>query len=213
MRWPVLAVLVTLAPIASATMGAQTASTSGSGYGTSTGQLSARVEMSYLARNLWDGSRRTRWVQVVLLWRGQPGWAGRTAALDSVERRQAIDEYRRARAGAILTNATVLGGQSGAVTYLAQIDSASKAVTVLGQTFALPPRDSALIVLIDHIDWRGGQPAIVGTAVVDGRLPDLSPMRMWASGDTTFTVTPPDNLDEGLKVTLLRDPTVAAFWH
>lgn len=213
MRAAFLTVLVSLVPMFGATIAAQTGGEYGDGYSSGTGNLSSRVQMAYLERHGREASRSTRWMQVVVLWRGQPSWAAPTGALDAVALRAATDEYRRAEASAIVANAVVLGGQAGAVAYLAQVDSGRTAVTVLGQRFALPPRDSALIVMVDRIDGSGGRPAIVGTAVVDGRLPDLPPTRMWTSGDTIFTVHQRNGLDEGREAILLRDRKVAAFWH
>ena len=213
MRAAVVIVLVSLVPMCGATVAAQTGGEYGDGYSTSAGNLSPRVEMAYLERHRRDTSGSARWIQVVVLWRGQPGWAAPTGARDTVALRAATDEYRRAEASAILANGVVLGGQAGAVAYLAQVDSGRTAVTVLGQRFALPPRDSALIVLVDRIDGSGGRPAVVGTAVVDGRLPNPPPTRMWTSGDTIFTVNQRNDLDEGREAILLRDLKVAAFWH
>lgn len=211
MNWMHPALCAALAFAMSARSSAQTGSASGVGYSTSTTELTARVEISYLRRTQWDASRRSEWIPVILLWRGQPGWADHSD--DSPRRRQAIDAYRKAQAAGILANAAVLGGRHADFAFLAQVDSDFTSVTLLGRHLALPLRDSALVVMIDRVDGTGGPPSVVGTVVVDGRLetrPSTRPPRL---ADTTAGFAAVDDVVEQLKAMLSRDPTVAAFWR
>jgi hypothetical protein len=203
------ATVAVLVMTTSATLQAQ----SGSGYGTGNHGLSARVEATYLQADLSDGSRTTRWIQFVVLWRGQADWSAPNMSVDTAAQRHATEHYHTARKAALLADAVFLGGQTGAVSYFAEVDSARTTLTILGQRFRLPPRDSALIVLVDRVDRVGGDPVVAGSTVVDARLPDASPTRTWTSGDTTFTIRSRNDVRNNLETILLRDRTVGAFWR
>ena len=209
MHWSSLVILPALALAVGGRSEAQTGGATGTGYSTSAAQLSASVDMSYLERTHWDSSGRSQWIQLVLLWRAKTGWTERSD--DSEGSRQAVDEYRRVRAAAILANAVVLGGRRGPVAFLAEVDSEFHAVTLLGHRLAMPAADSALVVMIDHVDGSGGQPAVVGTVVVDGRLMRPAPTPALTSGETVVT-TESDVLAQ-VKAMLSRNPAVDAFWH
>ncbi len=189
----------------------------GSGYSTGGIELSPRVSTSYLAATLTDASRETRWLQFVVLWRGQSGWSRGQRGLDTAMLRRAETEYNTARRAALGRDGLFVGGQSGGVAYTAEADSARRTLTVLGQRFSIPRSDSALIVMVDRIDGVGGDPIVAATTVVESRLPDLPAERTWTSGDTTFIVRPrgrgPESDRANIEAVLGRDSTVAAFWR
>jgi hypothetical protein len=187
----------------------------GSGYSTGSIELSPRVSTSYLSASLREASRETRWLQFVVLWRGQSGWSGGRRGLDTATLRRAQAEYNTARKAALARDGLFVGGQSGGVAYTAEADSARRTLTVLGQRFSIPRGDSALIVMVDRIDGVGGDPIVAATRVVESRLPDVPAERTWTSGDTTFIVRPrgrePGSDRLNIEAMLGRDSTVAAF--
>ena len=209
MRAVIVAGLLLIAP----PIVANTMAQASSGYRTGSFHLSSTVDVTYLEADRTDGSHQTRWIQVAVLWRGKPGWASPSRPPDPAANRQTIDAYRHAQATAVLANAIVLGGQASGVAFLAEVDSTRSAITVLGQRLLLPPRDSALVVLIDRSDRRDGDPVVVGAVTVDGRLPDQAATHTWRSGDTLFVVSPRDDVATYLAALLRREPTVAEFAH
>ena len=209
LRWSSVVLIPALVLAVCETSDAQTGGAVGSGYSTSTTQRSASIEMSYLVRTQRDSSRQRQWMQLVLLWRGKPGWTERSD--DSEGSSRAIDEYRKVRAAAILANAVLLGGRRGSVAILAEVDSEFHAVTLLGHRLAMPTADSALVVMVDRVDGRDGQPVVVGTVVVDGRLVRPPPTPALTSGET-FLKTESD-VTAQLKAMLSRNRAVGAFWR
>jgi hypothetical protein len=189
----------------------------GSGYSSGGTELSSRVSTSYLAASLTEASRETRWLQFVVLWRGQSGWSQGRQRLDTAMLRKAQTAYNTARHAALARDGVFIGGQSGGVAYTAEADSARVTLTVLGQRFSIPRRDSALIVMVDRIDGVGGDPIVAGTRVVESRLPEVPAERTWTSGDTTFIVRPRGRETgsdrANIESVLERDSTVAAFWR
>ena len=189
----------------------------GTGYSTGGADLSPRISTSYLEASFGEASRETRSLRFVVVWRGQSGWSQGRQGLDAAKVQQAQAEYNAARKAALVRDGLFVGGQSNGVAYTAATDSARTTLTVLGQRFSIPRRDSALVVMVDRVDGVGGEPIVVGTAVVESRLPDRPAERMWTSGDTTFIVRPrasqPGGERADIESVLGRDATVAAFWR
>jgi hypothetical protein len=172
--------------------------------------LSDRVDLSYEQAYVETPSTgRTDWMRYVILWRGQSGW--HSPRMSQAEARESQQAFRAAQATAMLNDRSLLGGSAGSVNYWAEIDHEHKAVIVLGNTYAIPERDSTLVLLVDRVDGVGGQSVVLAAAVVDGRL-STQKEKSWVSGDTTFIVRPhtQSGLDEFLE-RLKKDPLVAAF--
>jgi hypothetical protein len=125
---------------------------------------------------------------------------------------RALTDFNAAQKAALMTDAMFLGGYSRGVAYYAELDSARTALKILNRSFRVPPRDSALIVLVDRTDGVGGVPTVTRTVVVDGRFPAPPTPKTWTSGDTIFTIRVPDRGLENLLMVLQRDPAAAAFW-
>jgi hypothetical protein len=188
-----------------ATAGAQMSSGS-SGGGMS---LSSRVTISYQQANVDSAGKRMDWMQFVILWRGQPGWeSGR--ALNETQRAAGRRAYEQARIAAAVADRSFLGG-GGAIPFWAELDRTARRLYVLGREFEIPERGSALVVIIDRIDEIGGPPTVVGSAVIDGQLPEEVRSKTWTSGDTTFMVRPSKSGIDAFLETLKQDPVVAAF--
>lgn len=193
--------LVTAAPLMAQTRGGSSGGTHG---------LSERVEITYQQRYVETSSGRSDWMRFIVLWRGQPGWLyGRGVSPE--EQRQSEQAYREASAAAALAGRSLMGGSSGRGTYWAEVDRDENTIYVLGTAYHVPVKDSTLVILVDRVDHSGGEPFVIGSAVIDGRLPSDLVTKTWTSGDTTFTIRPSKSgLDvflEGLK----KDPAVAAF--
>jgi hypothetical protein len=186
------------------------------GHSGGTSELSARTEVTYLKVHKTDSAGTTYWFQLLILWRGQPGWAGIDSSRtlrDTSAMARALANYNAAQKAALLTDAMFLGGYSRGVAYFAELDSARTTVKILNHSFRVPPRDSALIVLVDRTDGIGGVPTVTRTVVVDGRFPTPPTPKTWTSGDTIFTIRVPDRDQANLLMVLQRDPAVAAFWR
>src|SRR5579862_217445 len=94
----------------------------GSGYSTGGIELSPRVSTSYLTASFREASRETRWLQFVVLWRGQSGWRGGRQGLDTAMLRKVQTAYNTARHAALGRDGVFVGGQSGGVAYTAEAD-------------------------------------------------------------------------------------------
>lgn len=191
------------------TVAAPIAAQRGGGSGGTT-RLSDRVEITYQqSHSESPGTGRADWMRFVVLWRGQPGWRiNKPGQAGQAEGERA---YREASAAATLANRSLMGLPGGANTFWLELDRASDMLYLLGNQYSIPSRDSTLVILVDRVDRVGGQPFVVGSAVIDGHMSsDLVP-KTWVSGDTTFTVRPAKT---GLSVfleSLKKDPAVAAF--
>jgi len=188
----------------------------GGGYSAGGTGLSPTTEVSYVKAQRADSAGTVHWFQVLILWRGQPAWAVMDldrALPEASARDRALASYHAARKAAAMNDAIFLGAYSRGVSYVAEVDSARTTVKVLSQSFRVPARDSALIVLVDRTDAVGGEPTVARTIVVDGRFPTPPLPKTWTSGDTTFTVRAPSRDRENLLMVLQRDPVVDAFWR
>ena len=192
----------------------------GSGYSTGSVALSRRVEAVYLAAHASDTAGGVHWFQVVVLWRGQPDWPTFIGAPprrdgggghDTTGVAEAVRQYNAARKAALMDDAVFFGGQRGRIAYFARLDSARRSLTVLDRVIRVPPRDSALVVLVDRVDQDGG-PRVIEALVVDGRYPAPVEPRHWQSGDTLFTIRVPDRTRTNLEDVLSRDTRSRTFW-
>jgi hypothetical protein len=187
-----------------------TAQTRGGGSG-GTHSLSDRVDITYHQKWTETRGERSDWMQYIVLWRGQPGWRS-SRGVSPEEARQSAQAFREASAAATLAGRSLMGGSGGRASYWAEIDNDGNTMYVLGTAYHIPVKDSTLVILVDRVDRVGGEPFVVGSAVIDGRMTsDLEP-KTWTSGDTTFTVrqSKTSSLDVFLEA-LKRDPAVAAF--
>jgi len=199
-----LAALALLASVASPA-GAQMSSGSSGGGQT----ISPRVEASYSHSRVDSAGHVASWMQYMILWRGQAGWtSGRM--LDPVASAEGQRAYKQAQLAAAAADRSFFGG-GGATPYWGEIDRQSRRLYLLGQEYAIPGRDSALVVLIDRIDNVGGPAVVIGAAVVDGRLPPEVDTKTWVSGDTTFMVRPSRSAVEVFLGMLKEDAVIAAF--
>lgn len=182
------------------------------GYSSGGTTLSPQVAASYLEASARDAAVESRWLRVVVLWRGQSDWSRGGGGFDGAKMRAASGQYNTARRTASGRDGMLLGGLRGSVSYTAELDSTRTALTVLEQRFSVPHGDSALVVMVDRIDGVGGDPVIAGAKVVESRLPDGPAEQTWTHGDTTFTVHARGRDDRtDIETVLGRDPVVAAF--
>lgn len=200
-------VAVTIASLI-AVAGAASAQRSGSSGGTH--QLSARVQVTYQSSYTESPTTgRSDWMRFVVLWRGQPGW--QMSHMTPEQRAEADRIGREAMAAATLANRSLMGSPGGAVPYWAELDRDNNKLFVLGNQYTIPERDSTLVILVDHVDHVGGDPAIVAAAMLDGRMSSDFAGKTWVSGDTTFTIRPSKSQLDVFLETLRKDPAVAAF--
>lgn len=173
-------------------------------------RLSDRVRVTYQSSYVESAAgERSDWMRFVILWRGQPGWQ---ASHRTPEQRVEAERIEReAMAAATLANRTVMGSPSAQNPYWAELDRGANKLLVLGSKYTIPGRDSTLVILVDHIDHVGGEPAIVAAATLDGRISSGLAGKTWRSGDTTFIIRPARSQLDVFLETLRRDPAVAAF--
>lgn len=179
------------------------------GFGTGGVQLTPRVECDYQYADSGNALQRHNWIRSIVLWRGQPpsGWGKPldTAMLAAGERAWRA-EHRMAED----SGWTVMGGMTNGVMRTVEVRNHGAQLHVLGRTFAVPERDSVLVVMMDRAYGDGG-PSLAGTTYVPLlALPDEFWPRMWTRGDTTFIVHPHHQGDL-LAAALRKSPTVAAF--
>ena len=176
-----------------------------------THSLSERVDLSYQQRYVeTPADGRTDWMQFIVLWRGQPGWhSGRGATPDA--RSESEHAYREASAAATMAGHSIMGGYAGHAAYWAELDREANTLFVLGKAYPLPAKDSTLVILVDRVDHIGGEPYVVGAAVINGHMSSELQTKTWTSGDTTFMVRPSRDGLEVFLDNLKKDPAIAAF--
>lgn len=183
--------------VASSPLAAQT------GSGSAGVSLTPRVECAYLYRDSGSGATEQHWLVALVLWRGQAGWRARAGATEATRH-----AYRIAARAAEDAGRHFVGGHSGGFVYAAAYDHDS--LYVLGRSYLLPRRDSALVVMVDRVDSVDGNPAVVGTANVEAQVAPEFWIKQWASGDTLFIVRPhqPERI---LLEALRRAPRLGQF--
>jgi hypothetical protein len=127
------------------------------------------------------------------------------------ERTESERVYREASAAATLAGHSFMGGYTGHGAYWAELDRDGNTLYVLGRPYALPPQDSTLVILVDRVDRVGGEPFVLGSAVINGHMSSEFETKTWTSGDTTFMVRPSKNGLDVFLETLKKDAAIAAF--
>jgi len=144
---------------------------------------------------------RHQWVRAVILWRGdrpiQDGYS-RDARVEARALDDAAERAGRIRLGAFYANRV----------HGADVSRDGTFLWVLGQQFTLPLRDSALVILVDHVD--SASPTIDGTAHIAATLPAEYWGKVWESGDTTFLIRPRNTADH-LRQALAISPQIQRF--
>jgi hypothetical protein len=211
MRWKAGLLIATSAGL----LGPTRAVAQATGSRTAGGSMANGLEYSYQSRSIGHGRDTREWLSFVVLWRMPPrasamtgARTGRpdTAALVAAERR-----YRDLQRAAEDSGRSFLGGFTGGVIQNAYVSRADRqTLWVEGETFAVPERDSALVVLVD-LTGAPAQPArVVGRAYVPAELPEAFWPKHWTSGDTTFLVHS-RNAHGILREALRTDPIIRAF--
>lgn len=176
-----------------------------------THSLSDRVDVAYQQKYLETPAEgRTDWMQFIVLWRGQPGWR-MLRGITPEERAESERVYRQASAAATLAGHSIMGGYAGRAAYWAEVDHDDNVMFVLGKSYPIPPKDSTLVILVDRVDHVGGEPYVVGAAVINGHMSSEFEAKTWTSGDTTFMVRPSRNGLDVFLDNLKKDPAIAAF--
>lgn len=146
--------------------------------------LSARVQVDFHSSYVDSLSTQRGWLQLVILWRGETDWRSR-ASQDSTPTTGAEREFDRRATNAGTAGGIWSGSQVGTLVYGAIHDRQGKWIEILGRRFMVPENDSALIILVDHVDGVGGDPTIVAVDHVPSRLPvEVLPVFRSSSADT-----------------------------
>jgi hypothetical protein len=174
--------------------------------------LGPRVELNYLTSYTDSLGQKRVWLQLAILWRGQTAWRS-LARVDTAQTAGAERELQRREIDAIAAGGVWSGTQVGTLVYGAVHDREGTWVEVLGQRFPLPQRDSALVVLVDHVDGVSGQPVILDVRRVPSLLPVDVLSRSWTSGDTTFSLRPLGSLQNAITALLSGPPVIHDFWR
>ena len=168
-----------------------------------------KVQYSLIHANAGEGAQERKWIEAIILWRGQPD-SNRLSVLDTAAVRRATQAYRSARRAAEDQGRTFLGAQVGGTVWTASYDRASGELFIQDQVFRLTERDSALVVLVDRAENARGAPVVIGSTWVGRELPSEAWSQSWTSGDTTFIVRPRQRKAHLLAL-LRRSPAVQAF--
>jgi len=122
-------------------------------------------------------SQRQSWLRAIILWRASKpfprDFGGNAAAFGTA--------LRRARVASEQAGRISVGGFFAKKFFTLEYSPDYRRVWVLGQEFAIPLRDSAIVVMVDRVDELEGPPVVVGHEYISGRLPDL----YWATGRTS----------------------------
>jgi hypothetical protein len=201
------------------TLGSTPAIARAQGRGISGCSVVERIDCTMVHRRDGPPRQEREWPTAIVLWRMPPDLAFRAAAsaredsaleryrarVDSASRR-----YRALRRAAEDSGWRFMGGQEGAVIQELVIDSTDSRLRVRDRIFAIPGRDSALVVMVDMTRDPANTPVIVGHAYVPAQLPEGYWPKHWTSGDTIFSVRP-RNADQMLTRLLRTNPSIAAF--
>ena len=169
--------------------------------------VTSRVQGGTMTLHEGQGRDRREWLQAVVLWRASDrigdGYSSDVAPL--IERARRTAQFASAEAGR-----QFLGGFYSNGFHYADYSADRRRLWVLGREYALPERDSALVVMVDRVDGVGGPVVIAGYAYMTAQLPERYWLKSWMSGDTTFMVHPRDQ--QHLLLEALRGVTaVRAF--
>lgn len=180
------------------------------GFGTGGVQLTPRIECDYQYSDSGNGLQRHNWIRSIVLWRGQPP-SGKGKPLDTAMLARSERAWRAQYRMAEDSGWTVMGGMTDGVMRTVEVRNHGTELRVLDRTFAVPERDSVLVLMIDHAYGDGGPPYLAGTTYLPLlALPAEFWPRMWRRGDTTFVVNP-HNRGDVLAAALRKSPVVAAF--
>lgn len=180
------------------------------GSGTGGCSVTEQVDCTMLHRN--DGRERQerRWPTAIVLWRMPPhSVAFRTGSTEAKHDFTSV-RYRELQRAAEDSGWRFMGGRSGPVIQELAIDSANRRIRIRDRIFAVPERDSALVVMVDLTRDSAYTPLVVGYTYVPAELPEGYWTKHWTSGDTTFFVRPRNN-DVMLSRLLRANPSIAAF--
>ena len=173
--------------------------------------LNSRVDVNYATRVTDPASGRRAWLQLAILWRGQPAWRA-VAYDDSIATRSAEREYQRRGLDAIAVGGQWAGTQVGRVVFGAIYDPGGRWVQILGKRWTLPPGDSALVVLVDRIDSVGGPPMIVEGLFIESSLPANLFWYNTELRDTSLSLRRSGSVRDALRELLSRTATIREFW-
>jgi hypothetical protein len=195
-----------------------TVSTLGAAQGTGYGSGSCSVGTGFECSQVYAHERAEReernWLRAIVLWRTE-SWISSPAPSREEARARSLryDELRREAAD---SGRSLLG--TGSTSHNAPVTMtwgfprrAEDTLFVLGQKFALPNRDSALVVMIEARSHDPARPPrLIGTAWIPADLDPAHWPRHWTSGDTSFTIYPPRD-NRILRDALEKVPAVRAF--
>jgi hypothetical protein len=174
--------------------------------------LSPRVHIDYSTSCTDSLGSQQVWLRLAILWRGQPAWRP-LARDDTVSTTSAAREFHRRALDALAAGGQWNGSQIGTLVYGSIHDPGGTWVEILGQRWAVPQRDSALVVLVDRVDSVGGPPFVLEAQRISSMLPSDILLRTWVSGDTTFTLKPRGSVQSALRALLSRLTTIREFWQ
>jgi hypothetical protein len=141
-----------------------------------------------------SGPAERQWVRAIVLWRLDS--SNRDDSHDTSRVRETTHRFQAASAAAQDSGRLFIGGANGSHMWSASITWGAMRRTrdtlfVLGRQFEIPPRDSALVVMVDGDDGVADRPPrLIGTAWIGAELDSGYWPKHWASGDTAFTIMP-----------------------
>jgi hypothetical protein len=171
-------------------------------------------QCSEITARTGNGLDQRHWVRAVILWRFDS--TGRVGRRDTAAVREAMQGFRDARRAAEDSGRAFLGGSSNerwwsaAYTQRSFRGASGDSLYVAGKQFAIPLRDSALIVMIEGLNDGIATPAFFATGWMQAALEADYWPKHWTSGDTSFIVRPRRQM-EILRAALLGHPEMRNF--
>lgn len=141
-----------------------------------------------------------------VFWRGQPGWAESHGQAQADSVRRLIDSARASANRRRVTGAGVITPRADA---WAEYNDQRRELTVAGQTYRLPGRDSTLVLLVDRVDRVGGEPTVTSRIILHPAYADT--IRRMARTDPGAIAKAWDQLRTRWHAVLRADSTVRAF--
>ena len=174
--------------------------------GSCCGPVGEYVRAAELTLSDGEGEMKRERLQAIVLWRADRQM--RTTYWEDIARSErALQEARRASEKG---GRQLIGGFHAGGFHIAEVSNDRRTLWVLGRAFELPMRDSALVILIDHVDGVGGTPTLSGQVYIPAEVPADYTGHLLKRGDTTLMV-PGKNRELVFLRTLRRSPVVSAF--
>jgi len=140
-----------------------------------------------------------------VLWRGTTAWALSRNGAEADWARAAMDSARK---DAERRGAQAAGTITASANAWVEFDQRTARVTVLRRSYPLVAKDSALVLLVDHVDHVGGDPTVRSITV---NCPKIAVATNGQSDQRQAMLEGMRLMNQSWRACLLSDPRVADF--